>query len=381
MTTLRFTATPLTPIHIGSGETLAPEDYLLRDDQLIRFNRSAVLRAMKPEVRRELETALDRNQFERAQEIVRGACDPVRHALGRIGISDESRDALRTLVANPESPVRNREVHPFVRNPHTGRPFVPGSSLKGAIRTAIVNHFTKEHLAGIASAVAGADDRSKARTLENQALNFEFRNLENDPLRLFKVADADLPDGSTRIDRALHVQRGKPPGDIQMHFERLLSQGDGEPVPFEVELELDEVALADRRVKEMIGRALSFDLIRKACNTFYTGRLLAEHQRFFSEDAAPEARYGALGLVKIQPDKILIAKSLREEGMLLRIGRFSHFESLSVDELRQGWNAQKRQPIEEGSTRTLCRSASLGGAVPMPFGWMLLRPLARLQEI
>ncbi len=376
MTTLRFTATPLTPIHIGSGEILAPEDYLLRDDQLIRFNRSAVLRGMKPEVRRELETALDRNQFDRAQAIIRDACDPNRHALGRIGISDESRDALRSLVANPESPVRNREVHPFVRNPHTGRPFVPGSSLKGAMRTAIVNHFTQAHRDTIAPAVARADERSKARTLETEALNFEFRNLESDPLRLFKVADADLPDGSTRIDRALHVQRGKSPSDIQMHFERLLSQGDGDPVTFEVELELDENALADRRVRNMIGRALSFDLIRKACNAFYTGRLLAEHQRFFSEDSTPEARYGAQGLVKLQPDKILIARSLREEGMLLRIGRFSHFESLSVDELRQGWNIQKKKPIDEGSTRTLCRSAGLGGTVPMPFGWLLLKPAA-----
>lgn len=375
MTTLRFTATPLTPIHIGSGEILAPEDYLLRDDQLIRFNRSAVLRDMKPEVRRELETALDRNQFDRAQEIVRGACDPNRHALGRIGISDESRDALRTLVANPESPVRNREVHPFVRNPHTGRPFVPGSSLKGAIRTAIVNHFTREHLAGIAPVVARADERGKARTLETEALNFEFRNLESDPLRLFKVADADLPDGSTRIDRALHVGRGKAPSDIQMHFERLLSLGDGEPVDFKIELELDDLAMRDQRVKQVIGRTLSFDTIRKACNAFYTGRLLAEHQRFFSEDGTPEARYGAQGLVKLQPGKILIAKSLREEGMLLRIGRFSHFESLSVDELRQGWNIQRKQAIEEGSTRTLCRSAGFGPSLPMPFGWLLLKPV------
>lgn len=377
MTTLRFTATPLTPIHIGSGEILAPEDYLLRDDQLIHFNRSAVLRDMKPEVRRELETALDRNQFDRAQEIVRGACDPNRHALGRIGISDESRDALRTLVANPESPVRNREVHPFVRNPHTGRPFVPGSSLKGAIRTAIVNHFTKADFDDIKRLVTGTEDRSKvARTLETAALNFEFRNLESDPLRLFKVADADLPDGSTRIDKAMRFEHGKGFSDgIQMHFERLLSLGDGEPVDFEIELELDDLAMRDQRVKQVIGRTLSFDTIRKACNAFYTGRLLAEHQRFFSEDGTPEARYGAQGLVKLQPGKILIAKSLREEGMLLRVGRFSHFESLSVDELRQGWNIQRKQAIEEGSTRTLCRSAGLGPSLPMPFGWLLLKPV------
>ncbi len=374
MTVYRFTATPLTPIHIGTGDTLAPEDYLLRDDQLIRFNRSAVVRDMSTQVRHELESALDRNQFDRAQEIIRGACNPARHSLGRIGISDQSRDALQTLVAHPDSPVRSREVHPFVRNAHTGCPYIPGSSLKGAIRTALVNHFTQQHRTGIGQAVARADVRRRAQTLETEALNFEFRHLESDPMRLFKVADAALPDGCTRIDRALQYQRGKGFAEIQMHFERLLSRADGETISFEVELELDDRALADPRVQTLIGRQFAFDDLRKACNTFYTGRLLAEHQRFFADDALPELRYGAQGLVKLQPGKILIARSLRESGMLLRIGRFSHFESLSVDGLREGWNIQKKQPIQEGSTRTLCHSARLGESVPLSFGWLLLQP-------
>lgn len=382
MTVYRFTATPLTPIHIGTGDTLAPEDYLLRDDQLIRFNRSAVVRDMTPELRQRLETLLDNarsfEQLAQAQEIIRGACDPERHTLGRIGISAESRNALQTLVKgdNAGAVGRNREVHPFIRNDITGRPYIPGSSLKGAIRTALVNHYTQQHLTGIGQAVARADVRHKAQTLETEALNFEFRHLQSEPMRLFKVADAGLPDGCTRIDRALQYQRGKGFNDIQMHFERLLSRADGENIGFEVELELDNLTLADPRVRRLIGRAITFDDIRKACNSFYTGRLLAEHQRFFTDDSTPELRYGAQGVVKLPPGKILIAKSLRESGMLLRIGRFSHFESLSVDELRQGFNIQKKQSIDEGGTRTLCRSARIGEAVPLSFGWLLLQPVA-----
>jgi len=373
MTTYRFTATPLTPIHIGSGDVLAPEDYILKDNKLIRFNRSAVMGDMSPEVRRSLETALDKNQFSQAQEILRSACHPDRHAMGQIGISNESRDALMTLVANPDSPMRRREVHPFMRNPLLGQPYIPGSSIKGAIRTAIVNAYTQQHLPGIGAKVARADERRKAQALETAALNYQFDNLEGDPLRLFKVPDITLPDARTRIDRVLQFQRSKGFVDIQMHFERLLSRGDGETLSFTVELEVDNNALDDARVRKSLGRSLDFEQIRKDCNGFYTGRMLAEYTRFFSDDAVPEARYGAQGLVKLQAGKILIAKSLRDEGMLLRIGRFSHFESLSVDKLRQGWNIQKKQPIDEGSTRTLCRSAGAKGAVPMPFGWLHLK--------
>lgn len=375
MTTLRFTATPLTPIHVGDGTTLVPEDYLLAGDELIRFNRSTVLRDMAPAVRRELEDALDKNRFERAQEMLRGACDPRSHALGRIGISNESRQALQTLVAHPESPVRQREVHPFLRNPISGRPVVAGSSIKGAIRTAIVNQFTQKHLPAVKAAVCQADVRRQAQTLETEALNYEFGRLESDPLRLLKVADAELPDGCTRIDRALQFKLDQGFNDIQMHYERLLSRGDGETLCFGLELELDDSAIANERVRALIGRELSFDLIRQACNTFYIGRMLAEHKRFFHEDTAPEARYGAQGLVKFQGEKLLVAKSLRDEGILLRIGRFSHFESLSVDELRQGWNIQRKKPIEEGSTRTLCRSARISSSAPMPFGWLMLRSI------
>lgn len=55
-----------------------------------------------------------------------------------------------------------------------------------------------------------------------------------------------------------------------------------------------------------------------------------------------------------------------------------HFESLPVDKLRQGWNAQKKQPFkpgEEGSSRTLCRCRPdiSGRALALPFGWLLLR--------
>lgn len=375
MSTLRFTAIPLTPIHIGNGDVLAPEDYLLDGDILMRFNRKAVVRDMRPSVRWELEAALDRNNFTKVQEFIRSACDPRCHVLSRIGISDASRGDLQMLIKSPESPARKREVHPFIYNPLNGKPYVPGSSIKSAIRTALVNHFTQQQLPGVQQAVNSSHKDHRTTILETKALNFQIGKLEGDPLRLLKVADAELPEGCTQIDRAMHVQRGKHPTDIQLHYERLLSRGDDKEISFTVELDLDEKVSRHSQVKALLGRELSFDLIRQSCNEFYTGRMFAEHRRFFSNDRTPEARYGAQGLVQFRSNKLLIGKSVRDSGMLLRLGRFSHFESLSVDELREGWNIKKKQPINEGSSRTLCRRAGVVGLEPMPFGWLLLRPL------
>jgi CRISPR-associated protein Csm5 len=380
MTVYRFRATPLTPIHVGDGNSLAPEDYLIESDHLIQFNRAATLRDMPPETRRQLEERLDRNDFQAAQEILRKSVQP-RHHRCRIQIGAESRADLLKAVGNPLDPVvRQRAVQGFVRNPLTGQPYLPGSSLKGAIRTAVVNAFTQKHLASIKPVVSPLLENSSQRrnawkVLETEALNFEFRRLQEDPFRLLKVADAELPANRTRVDKVWPVKRdGKEDTQgIQMHFERLLSRGDGiEEGGFAVELELDELAVGDTRVK--VGRRLDFETIRRACISFYAGRILAERRRFFAEAQPPEPIFGAQGLIKINPDKVLVAKSIQERGLLLRVGRFSHFESLSVDHLRQGWNVQARRSITEGSSRTLCRcrSDTEGASMALPFGWLLL---------
>lgn len=383
MTVYRFHATPLTPIHVGDGNTLTPEDYLIEGDHLIQFNRAAVLRDLKPEVRQQLEQRLERNDFQAVQEILRKSVQPP-HQRCRIQIGAESKTDLLKAVANPLDPVvRQRAVQGFVRNPLTGRPYLPGSAIKGAIRTAVVNHYTQKHLPSVKQVVLPllnhAHDRRNAwKSLETETLNFKYQQLQEDPFRLVKIADTELPVDCTRVDKVWPVKRdGKEDTKgIQMHFERLLSRGDGiDGTTFTVELELDEQAAKDQRVK--IGRRLDFETIRLACNHFYTGRILAEQRHFFTDTQPPEAIFGAAGLIKINPDKVLVAKRIQERGLLLRVGRFSHFESLSVENLRQGWNAQKKQPFkvgEEGSSRTLCRCRSSveGKSLALPFGWLLL---------
>ncbi len=305
MTVYRFQATPLTPIHVGDGATLAPEDYLIEGDYLIRFNRSATLRDMSPEARRQLEARLDRNDFQAAQEILRKSVNPQHHRY-RIQIGAESKVDLLKAVGNPLDPgVRQRAVQGFVRNPLNGRPFLPGSALKGAIRTAVINTFTQRCLADLTLVVSPLltnphESRTAWKVLETNALNFDYRQLQEDPFRLLKVADAELPAHCTRIDKVWPVKRdGKEDTKgIQMHFERLLSRGDGiDENRFMVELELDELAIGDKRVK--VGRRLDMATIRRACNSFYAGRILAEQRRFFADAQEPERLFGAQGLIKI----------------------------------------------------------------------------------
>lgn len=379
MTTYRFQATPLTPIHIGNGDVLSPEDYLIQGEQLVRFNRTAVIRDMPEPQRQQLESALDKNNFVAAQEIVRAAVDNQRHGLSCISIGDESRAELDQLVRHPQ---RACHVHPFVANSITSRAFLPGSSLKGAIRTALVNCFTQKHLSDILPQVTAVKKKEQYRALESAALNFQTRRLEGDPLRLLKVADAELPAGCTRIDRVLHWKKGGSgqEGKIQLHYERLLCQGDGDDIHFPVDIKLDEMVINHSEASRLLGRSLTIEFIRNACNTFYWGRMNAELERFFPEDDPQTKsiyRRVKVGLaVRNSQGQLRLAPPPWHDRLLLRVGRFSQFESLSVDKLRGLWDRRLKREIQEGSSRTLCRcrKGSEGAALPLPFGWLLLKP-------
>ena len=374
MSILRFRAMPLTPIHIGTGDTIAPEDYLIRDDELIRFNPHAVLRDMAVADRREYEKRLERNEFQAAQRLLQQCCKPDRHRIYRSQIGPGSQRELQSLINNPE---RRGEVRPLLRNPHTGEPVVPGSSIKGAIRTAIINKFSQENLSAVQEALYGDPKIHKDhrwKRLEEAALDYRRNNTESDPLRMLKVADASLPLDAVQVDQATILTKGKPSGKNdgrQMHYERLLSRADGaNPPTFTVEIQLDEIQTQHHEVNRLLHRTLNWPSLIGACNTFYVNRMAEELKHFFLTDERPEARYGAAGLVRWTGEKLLIAKSIQERGLLLRLGRFSHFESLSVDKLREGWNAQKKKPIiDMGATRTLCETRN---GTKVPFGWLLL---------
>jgi CRISPR-associated protein Csm5 len=89
-------------------------------------------------------------------------------------------------------------------------------------------------------------------------------------------------------------------------------------------------------------------------------------------DLFPKAQFEDGEVVALDPSSPYWENpELKRKRVLLRIGHFSHFESLSVDTLREGWNIQARRPITGmGATRTRCVMEN--GKPPMPFGWILL---------
>ncbi|MEJ5370189.1 MAG: type III-A CRISPR-associated RAMP protein Csm5 [Bryobacteraceae bacterium] len=363
----RFTAVPLSPVHIGTGEPVGPEEYYLEDagagKVLVRFSPTAVLGAAGEAERARVDKLLEGGKADEAVQALRGLARKIPEGvLYRCALGGPAAKFLQGWLTDPG---RSRgEVRPMPHNPYDGRVVIPGSALKGALRTGVVSSLAntadrkawrEEFLERIEATGHERELSRLAGELEKELIRADGE-MESDPFRFLKVEDASLAGKEVlRIDEARVVYADedlRKPGP-PMFVERLVSRADGGEAGFQVTVRIanpHEISAAARRNK--FAWTADLQWILRAANSFFRHRYQAEAHRF-------PALYSALPA----PGKL-------PEGFLLRVGRYSHFESLSVEGLRKGFNRQKRTWIREGSTRTVCE---LAGGKRAPFGWILLR--------
>ncbi len=395
----RFTlrAWPLTPIHVGSGLELTPESFVLEGDRLRSFNPFGALARASEAEREQYRALLTNDNLANAQKhLARLAARETRGGDQGIKVSGDSlADLEKVLGGNPDR--GTGRVQPFVRGGET--PILPGSSLKGAFRTAWISAHVKQ--ADGRRIAAGISDTRTARAhqdLNQVALDMDNgRTLEQDPFRDLAVADAAIPAGRTRFDRATLGKRDKElqklnidqTGGIQMHVERLESLADGQPVePLVIDIDVISAKDASERArqgtrhgKRIVPETLiDAPALWAAANRFHADLWLYERGRFYAA-AAGQALDRLLAAFGLKGDPDLAGQLDRAGLILLRVGRYAHFESKSVKVggERHGlkiktFNKQTRvenpaRLIDEGVTRTTVQVAP---GLYAPFGWLML---------
>jgi CRISPR-associated protein Csm5 len=362
---------PLTPIHIGDGTEWRPDEYFIDKQKLCCFDQQAAMRSMRAVQRIQFATALNGGDLVRAAEVLRQAGRDLQqagraHPLNSIQLSQASERELRQAMTNP---LRGGAVKPFIRS--GGAPFIPGSSIKGAFRTALAS-------AALPRGQRQASEWKHASAMA-AAFGLDPHRTETDPLRFLSVSDARLPDDATVIDKAEMIKiadKGHSKG-IQIHYERTKALAiENEAPEICVSLALDARAA---RPEGGIGRAEAcFDLDR------LLSRLREFHKRLFDEEMK---RFFEGPTKKLLTDRLLEHTGPNKEPplssqgyapgfVLLRLGRFGHFESKSLEGVRRGHfpqakdrNQRTRAPNEWGLTRTITREAK--NTPPIPFGWVI----------
>lgn len=182
----RIVMTPLSPIHIGSGEDFEPTNYVIEDGVLYGFEPSQA--NLPDNLRKQLMDLGNRARLLDIQKFFRDNSKFFKpHAKSLIpvttGIAREYKSKIGMIVqreADGNAVFNRLTIERTSHNPVTDQPFIPGSSFKGAMRTAILDKFND------GQRVANRDEIRHANKLETRLLDGDF---EKSPLRLLKIAD------------------------------------------------------------------------------------------------------------------------------------------------------------------------------------------------
>lgn len=195
--TYRLALTPLSPIHIGCGEDFEPTNYVIDDDGkfgpvLYGFDPSrAVLNTLQTS---KLMDAANRASLMGIQKFFRdnaatfkAQADTLIPVSSGVSAVYEQRVGRAANVEASGNQVFNQLF--IERTMHSGRenqPYIPGSSFKGAIRTAMLDHLNHESRPVREDNVQKGTSRLESRLLGH---GDDPNKFERSPLRLLKIAD------------------------------------------------------------------------------------------------------------------------------------------------------------------------------------------------
>ena len=384
----RLDLTPLSPVHIGSGEDMDPTGYVLDGDALYEFSPSTLAAVLDEADRSRLLGLVDGAQGERALTAVRQFLFERRDGLvaqasravrAAPGVRDLYEQRIGTVAQAETRAINKLEIERTFSHPDTRAPILPGSSLKGAIRTALLDRENDGR---------DLEDREKSRELQQRL--FAYRGFETDPMRLVHVEDAMGSGGPATNDLAADtaiafaVNRkkrkitSKDGREVRSQAEQKGLYQTLEVVPalrwraFRGGLRLHRTDLHNRRMPRMDLRWTAAD-IAGACNRFY--------RRHFAREAEALRERGLLDERWYDTVQELMAEGLAERldsnhAFLLRVGRHSGAESVTLGGVRdiriKTPGDQEDRFEEEATTWWLASDRIDASSGLLLFGWVLV---------
>ncbi len=372
--TYRLALTPLSPIHIGCGEDFEPTNYVIDDGVLYGFDPSrAVLTDLQKgklmdAANKASLLAIQRFFKDNAKSFMAQADVLIPVSKGVAEVYDRSVGRATNIEASGNQ-VFNRLF--IERTIHTGRlsqPYIPGSSLKGAIRTAMLDALNREQ-----------------RVMRNE--DVESRLFKGDfgtsPLRLLKVADLmPVYEPARRILFAVNRKKARivkdgqelPPKGIAARKECIL-QGQYRLFVADVVLPSLDPHQDNKTTPAPELRPTDLKHIAKQSNTYNLTRLRREltvlDGRGFVNPAWKTSIEGLLA-------GDLGKKLASGDAFLIRLGRYGGAESKTLSgegvaqiKIMQG----KGQPaITQSTTKTVWLAAEYEQDQKhlLPFGWAVV---------
>lgn len=338
----------MSPIHIGCGEVYEPTSFRIDTGakKLHTFDPLDLIDSLDDAGRKSLEKVSgEDNLLAIVKEVGRLASAAKVPPLSSVDMADGLLKHYDTVMKMPtynrDAVINQFTLERTAYNPNGGFPYIPGSSIKGAIRTAYLNALNK------------GDENFR---LESDLLGGSFHD---DPFRLLKVPDL-LPVNppSTRLIYAVNIR--KKGGAAKGPFQILETISHGSV--FEGVLSLDQPPKT-AKVKPLP----SIKSLLLALHVFYRDR--------YGEDKTVLDAIENADVLKSLGGRIgNFNSALKETAFLIRIGRHGGAESHTLDGVRRIKILKSPEPLPHATTIWLA-AEDKKDVKGMPFGWAVLEML------
>lgn len=337
MKTYKLHCDILSPIHIGAGGEIDPLSYLIDAGRLYGISFDKFVYSMSTEDRESFEEIIDKGDLVEIRKFVAANMDKKRDAIFSIEVSPKVASLYKAKISDIQNQLL---LHPFIRTEGNSTPLIPGSSIKGAIRTALISELAKN------SNLPKPRDAREEYTFESAVLG--YKDGKDDPFRGIRVRDKALQGDNTIIREVKNVSRkkgGLEANNIQIVCEVSHSYVTGMGVSFETEISFDDELYSTK----FLSRAFTVEHVIKSCMDFYMDKMEQEHKKF----------YKGSQVEKISTE--LLNGSYNDKSFLLRLGRFSGVESVTLDNYRN--------PKPPGNKSVWGTSRNLAEGL-YPMGWV-----------
>ncbi len=357
----RFYIRTLSPVHIGCDEVYEPMGFVVdeRMETLTAFDPLDFFKNLSPHDKTRfadicrkgtIGSLLKLNQFMQGKIAVGHR---VKACRGFIGHYKKNLDMNPSDEKKIQNELNKFSIHRTAFHEHTNQPYIPGSSIKGALRTAYLNILAKDN----GSVSYDQKDKKASQMLEKRLLLYD--QLENDPFRLLKVSDFVMVQAATKIVYAVNEKKKSS---------KFSARG-----PYQI-LEIIEpgsvftgtIAVEERYAKEAgIKRPLTREVVLKSASLFYGNEKRREEEELKLADL-PFAKMDNL-----------------DGSILIRVGRHSGAESVTIEGHRNikimGNRGQNSFSPKGATTFWLAADVQANWKKEelQPFGWAVL---GKLQE-
>lgn len=390
-----YRVTPLAPVHMGVGETFNPMNYVVHNDVLFGFDEAQLLSVLGDQLQNldrgdaaQQILGLQRQIFAERERLASHAefTVPVTPHYSQLYNEKIGREAQRE--ADGRNILNALQIEKTACESFSHQPFIPGSGIKGAIRTAILDGLNagRQNVPSNVFGIHGDKEEEKranrmlvrkGKELESQLLGYVKEgkvSVTEDPMKRLKISDAR---SSGKVLTDIRVTRSVP----------LRPKADGMPnakgkgittwlqviSPFQWQaftLDVRLVPADDGRTPR------TFEALAKCCNDYYWPLFTAEIQRnlenatFMQQGRQPEwvielsrVLSGELGDA-LKAGKAFLLNVGKHGGALVKTLNGSR----AIKIMKAPRRSFRPQPEEE---RLLAQQENQSQGL-VPFGWVLV---------